>query len=67
MEIARPGAADPLHRQFEVRRSDSSLTVRVDAADELAAAEASDVGSEAFVYPAELPVGWEGVDPEDPA
>lgn len=54
--------------EYEVRSADNSRTVRLFADDELAAAEASGIESEAFVYPAgELPVGWDGVDPEDPS
>jgi hypothetical protein len=55
--------------EYEVRAVDNSVTFRVEADSEQEAAErAAEVfpEGEAYVYPAELPVGWEGTDPEEP-
>ncbi|MDP9143880.1 MAG: hypothetical protein M3N43_04145 [Actinomycetota bacterium] len=55
--------------EFEVRATDNSTTVRVLAEDEVEAAETATPllpeGTEAYVYRANLPVGWEGTDPEE--
>lgn len=50
--------------QYEVRATDNSITVRVEAENEQEAAEKVGL-DDAYVYPAELPVGYVGSDPEE--
>lgn len=55
--------------EYEVRPVAGGRTVRIEAdTDELAleiASEFVEASDEAYVYPADLPVGWEGDDGED--
>lgn len=53
--------------EFEVRPIAGGKVIRIEAdTPELAAEIASEIiDAEAYVYPAELPVGWEGDDGED--
>lgn len=55
-------------REYEVYPVTGGTVVRVLAEDELEAAETAQglVEGEAYVYPAEIPVGAQGVDPEAP-
>jgi hypothetical protein len=54
--------------EFEVRPVDGGTTWRVMGDDEQEVAEMADalLDEDAYVYPAELPVGWDGTDPEMP-
>lgn len=55
--------------EYEVRPTSGGLVVRVEADTDEAALEVAsefvDALGEAYVYPADLPVGWEGDDGED--
>jgi hypothetical protein len=56
--------------EYEVRVIGTNVSFRVLAESEQEAAETVQPmlkeGEEAYVYRAELPVGWEGTDPEEP-